>query len=412
MTTTANAMLENCCDPCPSCWGGCKNDCPVNIQSTNPDCLRVDTSECWVIKLEPSCPKPTYVKAWDNVVVEEETPPSDCYIDWASCWVKGWWRINATDEKVKACRSDTTSGYLDEKLIEWDWIIISHIWCDWNTNSKLKISIDDDYFPDPVEIPEITVTNDSEWVTLSVSWKDKHHLTITDNVATTYDNMCCIWFEANQDYSVRINQQWNSETPTFVRLWTIYTGNKDMASAWWIKILKEWYYRIYWQLTVQNNSASTDDDYFFNLGRWFIHITPWVSRPNLWQNILLSTAKHWAYARQVLLKGWSDIDISDWWEISSWSWSWQNASWFDWPWMTFNIDCMVDLYEGDIITMWYRPQSDIPESRWNACSFRFVWQNDSSTEYDALFWWTVLWVHMLAPKLFQSSASNKVYARI
>lgn len=128
----------------------------------------------------------------------------------------------------------------------------------------------------------------------------------------------------------------------------------------------------------------------------------------------LSTAKHWAYGRQVLLEAWSWIDVSDAWEISSWSWDWQTDSWFDGPWMTFNIDTLVDLKKDDVITVWYRPQSsnksnpDYPDNPING-TFRFVWQNDSSTDYNALFWWTLLWVYQLAPKRFQEWAGNEVY---
>lgn len=412
MATTANAFLENCCDPCP-CDTGCKNDCPVNIQSTNPECLRVDTSECWVIKLEPKCPKVTYVEAWENVTVDEVTPPDDCYMDWGDCDIKGWRKINSTDEKVKACPNDTTAGTLTEKLQAWTNITITPIGCDGNTNSKLKISVSKP-IPDEVEIPVVTIDDSgSKLISATVSWDDEHHIVITDKQETTYDNMVCIGFETNQDHDVWINNGGNARVITYVTPWTIYTGNPDMATSAGIKILKDWYYRVYWQLTVENNNEQSEDTYYFNLGRGFLHLTPGKKRPWLSEtDILLSTAKHWAYGRQVLLRWKDDIDISDNWEISSWSWTWQTNQWFDGPWMTYNIDCMVDLYEWDILTLGYRPQSHMPKSRWLAGTFRFVWQNDNSTEYDIIFWWTLLGVHMLAPKTFQTDAANLIYARI
>lgn len=409
---TVGPLLENCCNSC--CDEGCKNTNPVNIQSTNPECLRVDTSECWVIKLEPTCPKPTYVKAWDNVTIREVTPPDDCYIDWGECWIKGWWEVNATDEKVKACDWDTTPGYLDQKLIEWDGIIITAIGCDWHTNSKLEISIDDDYFPDPPEIPIITIDDSgSQLISATVTWDDKHHIVITDKQKTTYDNMVCVGFEANQPHDVWINSGWNARVITYVSPWTIYTGNPDMATSAGIKILEDWYYRVYWQLTVQNNSDQDENSYYFNLGRGFLHLTPGKPRPWLSaSDILLSTAKHWAYGRQVLLKWKDDIDITDNWEISSWSGTGQSDDWFDGPWMTYNIDCMIDLYKWDILTLWYRPQSHMPNSRWLAGTFVFVWQDDASTEYDIVFGWTMLGVQRLSPKSFQKAAPNLVYSRI
>ena len=142
MTTTANVMLENCCDPCPSCWSGCKNDCPVNIQSTNPDCLRVDTSECWVIKLEPVCPP--VVEAWENVTVDVE----DCEDE--KCSKK--YIVNAVceDEKVKTCDNDASAWYLEDKIKARDgsWIVVNAIWCDSpDTDAYLELSIDSDKLP-------------------------------------------------------------------------------------------------------------------------------------------------------------------------------------------------------------------------------------------------------------------------
>ena len=394
MTSTIGPLLENCCDPCPSCWDECKNTCSINIESTNPECLRVDTSECWVIKLEPKCPKVTYVEAWDNVTIEEVTPPDDCYMDWGDCGIKGWWKVNSTDEKVKACSWDTTPGYLSEKLEEWTWIIIEPQWCDGGENASLRISIDPDILPDIPDIPPIRVNNNSDLVTLSVSWWEKHVLTIEDKRETTYDNMCCIGFKFNQDYSIDIDDQWNSVEPTDVYPWNLCTGNREMATSKWIKILADWHYRVFWQLTVENNISEINT--FFNLWRWLLKIE-WER----WERYV-STAKHWAYGRQVLLTAWNWIDIDMDWKIDSeWSWDWQSKAGFDWPWMTFNIEAQLDLHKWDIITLAYRPQSDMPASRGQKWYFRFVWQNDSSTKYTAIFWGTVLGVHWISPKLFQ-----------
>ena len=120
----------------------------------------------------------------------------------------------------------------------------------------------------------------------------------------------------------------------------------------------------------------------------------------------VSTAKHWGYARQVLLTWWSWIDISADWEISTGSWSGQSKQWFDWPWMTFNIEAQLDLHKWDVITLAYRWQSDMPASRWQKWYFRFVGQDDSSTEFNAIFGGTILGVHMIAPKLFQQTTTD------
>lgn len=149
MTSPIGPLLENCCNPCP-CWDDCKETNKINIQSTNPKCLNVDTSECGVIKLEPACPKPTYVSAWENVTVEEVTPPEDCYMDWGDCDIKGWWKVNATDEKVRTCKDDKNAWYLAEKIVaeEWSWITVTPKWCDDpNTDAYLELSIDRDNYP-------------------------------------------------------------------------------------------------------------------------------------------------------------------------------------------------------------------------------------------------------------------------
>lgn len=393
MTSTIGPLLENCCDPCPSCWDGCKNTCSINIESTNPECLKVDTSECWVIKLEPKCPKVTYVEGWKNITIEEVIPPDECYADWGDCDIKGGWKINSTDEKVKACSWDTTPGYLSEKLEEWTWIIIEPEWCDGGNNAKIRISINPEVLPDIPDIPPIVVNNNSDLVTLSVSWWDKHTLTIADKQETTYDNMCCVGFKFNQDWSIDIDDKWNSVEPTDVYPWNLCTWNPEMATSKWIKILADWHYWVFWQLTVENNTSSANT--FFNLWRWLLKID-W----HYWERYV-STAKHWAYGRQVLLTWKDNIDISDDWEISSGSWEWQTKNGFDWPWMTFNIEAQLDLHAWDVLTLAYRPQSDMGASDNKTWYFRFVWQNDSSTKFNAIFWGTVLWVHWMSPTLFQ-----------
>lgn len=417
MTSTIGPLLENCCNPCP-CWDDCKETNKINIQSTNPKCLNIDTSECGVIKLEPSCPKVTYVGAWANVTIKEVFPPDECYMDGGDCDIKGWWEVSATDEKVKACSWDTTPDYLDKKLEAWHWITITNIGCDWSTNSKLKIDIDENEIDFP-DFPEIKVNNLSNLVTLSVSSDNDHPwhvLTIRDKQENTYDNMCCLGFASNQDFTnVSISGGGDAEEAYFVGIdqgsaWSIFTGNRSMATEGWIKILADWYYRVFWQITVENNIDNDRDKYFFNLWRWLLRIK-W-DRPILNDTMYLSTAKHWAYARQMLLTAWNWIDISDNWEISTWSGEGQTDLWYDWPWMTFNIDCLVDLHKDDIITVWYRPQSHMPVSRNQKWSFRFVWQDDQSTEIRRLFWGTVLGVYMLAPKCFQKNASNQVYESI
>lgn len=398
MTTTANPLLENCCGCCGD--GGCKNTWTINIQSTNPECLRVDTSECWVVKLEPVCPP--VVVAWDKTITVEV---EDCE-EGESCSKKYKVKANIEDEKVKACPNDTKAWTLIEKLEAWHAVTITANWCDWDTNSTLVIDVDENKLN--LDPPHIKVKGNSKLVNLSAGWDNWHTIFISDKESATYNNVCCVGFTADQDFSVEIDDHGNSVTPLFMgeasHYWTIFTGNHNMATKYWLKILADGYYRLFWQLTVENN---IDEDYYFNLWRWLLRVN-W-KRDALNDNMYLSTAKHWAYARQILLTAWTGIDISWDWEISTGSWEWQSGNWFTWPWMTYNIDTLVDLREWDVITLGYRPQSNLTTSHRKYWTFRFVWKDDSSTGFNALFGWTLLWAYQISPKCFQEGEGNEVY---
>lgn len=267
MTTSANPLLENCCKPCNSCpddgpilettildpddcntnccWNSCSDNRWINIQSTN-DCLIVDTSECGVIKLTAECPRPTYVKAWNNVTVRDVTPPDDCYIDWGDCWVKWWWEINATDEKVKACSGDTTPGYLIDKLQAGSGINIDPIGCDWS-NSKIKISIDEDILPECPDIPEITIIDHSDLINATVGGADWHTITITDQNAKMYYAKLVLsewhdWIKTDmaQDTTKSYTLFGSGSTANWT---TVYNKNLTVQS-WYIKITKTWLYHV------------------------------------------------------------------------------------------------------------------------------------------------------------------------
>lgn len=408
---------DECSWPCGGCcWNKCKDNCWINIQSTN-ECLEVDTSECWVIKLTPACPP--IVVAWENVTVD--TAVCDCsvlYIVNAKC----------EDEKVKACSWDTP-WYLDQKLVAWNRIHIEPVWCDW-WDAHLVISADD---CPQYDYPELDIQWTSQLINMTVWWPEGHTIYISDKAQETYYNMVCIWFKNNKDVTVRLNDVWNASQIERVNSWDgwwdVYTWNGSMATHQWIRILESWYYRIFWQLTVENNAWAPANQYYLNLWRAFLRILRWSNE------IYLSTWKHWSYGRQVLLTWWRGISISDSWEIAvswwsfSWSgtapewgwtvvvswpvnfsnWSGQTNNWFDWPWMTFNIEAYVDLYKNDLISLWYRPQSDMESAKNQVAYFRFTWANDTSTEFERVFWWSILWVDLKASHLFQSSTANKIY---
>lgn len=418
---------DECSGPCWGCWcwGWCKDNCGINIQSTN-ECLEVDTSECGVVKLTATCPP--VVVAWNNITVDTE--PCD---ENEHCSIKYIVNAECEDEKVKACSWDTTPWYLNQKLVAWDWINIESVWCDW-WDAHLVISADN--CPE-FKYPVLELEWSSQLIDLSIWWPHWHTIYYGDRAQQTYYNMVCIWFKNNKDTSVRMDDVWNAVSITRVDdvswWWDMYTWNWEMATSQWILIRESWYYRVFWQLTVENNIWVPADQYYINLWRAFLRI--WRNG----QEIYLSTAKHWAYWRQVLFTWWSGISISSDWEIAStwwtfrWSWTapewgwtvtvsgsitpgawWgtQTKEWFDWPWMTFNIDAYVDLYRWDIVSLWYRPQSDMEASRNQTAHFRFTWANDSSTEFERVFWWSMLWANLVAAHLFQSWESNKIYWNI
>ena len=407
---------EDCNTNC--CWKKCSDNCWINIQSTN-DCLVVDTSECWVIKLTAECPKPTYVKAWNNITVRDVTPPSDCYIDWWDCSVKGWWEISSTDEKVKACWGDTTPGYLNQKLEAWTGIVIDEINC-WWWDASLRIGIKDWTIPQCPSIPDVQVNYDWDLLKITQWWDHNHVINISDNTTGSfYDNVVMLGFFHSKNKTVILNPDANSERAYRINtsedgVWRdICTWNKNLATQDGIVVKQSGHYFVYWQITVINNIWVSDR--YLNLWRWLIKLD------RKWQEYLINTAKHWAYSTSITIKWWNWINVAQNWTISinRWTvnvWEWwgtyevgfqpwngiQPTSWFDWPWMTLNIWVYLDLYEWDKLTLWYRPQSnELPEAPSKSSRIRFVWNDDLSTEYQCIFWWTTLWLHPITPTLFQ-----------
>ena len=198
-----------------------------------------------------------------------------------------------------------------------------------------------------------------------------------------------------------------------------------MATPQWIVILEDWYYRIFWQLTVKCNPWDND---FLSLWRWLLRVK-WDARAaTQWNWLIMCTAKHWNYCVTHRLTWGTGINVNDSWVISvAWGtvtspweyssvnvvypqWSWpQTRQWIDWPWMTFNMDAYLDLRRWDVITVWFRWHTNDPLGRWESVQFEFCWQDDSSTEYQAAFWGTTMWAQLIAPKLFQEWQWNEVW---
>lgn len=405
---------DECSGPCGRCCSNkCKDNCWINIQSTN-ECLSVDTSECWVVKLTSHCPP--IVTAWDNIRVDvEECQQDNCslnYIVSADC----------KDEKVKACSGDSTPGYLNQKLSAWNGIVIDEINC-WWWDAYLKIGIRDWVIPDCPEPPDLQVNYGWSLLRISQRWDHNHIVDIED--ATTgnfYDNVVMLGFYHSKTLTTVLNWGADSERAYWIHssednVWRdMLTGNPALATKDWIKIKQSWHYYIYWQITVCNNLGV--ENRYLNLWRWLIRLI------RDWKETLINTAKHWAYSTFITIKWWNWINVAqNWtisvnrWTVSVWEWWWtyevnfqnwnwiQPTSWFDGPWMTFNIGVYLDLKAWDILTVGYRPQSnELPEAPSQSSIIRFVWHNDISTEYQCIFWWTTLWVHPITPTIFQKWA--------
>lgn len=387
-------MTCNTCNECNPCEKEKKPCCELKVLAG--DCVDVE-EENWAYVVSATCPPE--VVAWDWVEIETTDSPRE--------WYSKRYTVNATDKKVWVC-SDDTPWYLTTK-IKWELPIkVETVWCE-SANGYMLIKLDEDildvtdekvavgawcegkYLEDVLDI-------DSNYIKAQKVWCK---LRITDKEQSIYDYNVCLWFSASAEKYIWVDNNWNAVAPTWIDRWNRRTWNKNMATRQWIKILEDWYYRVFWQLTVQNNTWDSDArNRWINLWRWLLKVE---NENDDNRKYILSTAKHWQYARQVILRWGEWISISDNWDIKYddwWSGEWQNWKEVQWPWMTFNMDCYVDLKAGDIITVWYRAQSNMPEANWQTFYFTFPWEDDLTTTFQAVFGWSMVWVQMIAPRRF------------
>ena len=232
------------CDTGCGCWKGCKDNCWINIQSDNPDCLSVTTEECGVVTLHPTCPP--IVVAWDNVTVEVEE--CDGTESLAPCSRKFIVNAQCEDTKVKACDWDAHPWTLEDKLEAWSGIFIDYTWCD-DWDGKAIISFDNSVLPVCPSIPNITVTDQSDLVDVTASW---HHITVTDKVSKGYYAKLVLsewhdWIKSNIS---------NQSTPYFA-LWdwwaswsTVYNRNMVIQNGR-IKVTRSWLYQVGFSWTAE-----------------------------------------------------------------------------------------------------------------------------------------------------------------
>ena len=216
--------------------------------------------------------------------------------------------------------------------------------------------------------------DNSRWQLLSKDWMA--------GFGNIYSAMVFI-ADNQQKHNGNFDSDWNGTPQTLT--WTHYTGNPDMISKGgnWILITKSWHYKIYGHAIVQNNTGSNK---YINLGRAAICLT--TSRNGWTQTIWLWTAKEWgAYSTS------------------------------QWPWVDLALNWEADLYEWDILTIYYRAQTDTPEAAASRapCQFTFIGSTDPTGDQ-----WTYLWgffatyigVEMITRKLWQENSTLKTIASI
>lgn len=393
-------MTCNTCNECDPCDKEKKSCCELKV--LGGDCVDVEEVD-WQYVVSATCPP--RVRPWENVTVKIDESGVDGY--------SKDYTVSAKNDKVSVCSDDDEPGPLNVKIRAESPIEVKTVGC-WESNWHLLISLDEDALETPDEkvavrswcrpkYLEDAIEIDSELIEANVVSSDWCVLRITDKATTWYDNNVCIWFGSSRDDSEWVDSWWNANEAHEIDFWTRYTWNHRMATSDWIKILEDWYYRVCWQLTVQNN---TWPNRFINLARALLIIhRDWEDKP-----ILLSTAKHWQYAKQVVLRWWTWINvdnngtISIHWTEDDWirwePWESQEFQSVQWPWMTFNMDGYFDLHEWDIISLWYRPQSNMWEARWGTFYWKYPWNDDITTEYKCIYWWTLLAAQMVVPKWF------------
>ena len=209
-----------------------------------------------------------------------------------------------------------------------------------------------------------------------------------------------LWDLVSKDWMASDWNKWSAmvfilddqeKTDTFVQGWdghaqrvnfTHYTWNHSMTTSTWLQIIKTWHYRVYWHMIVQNN---TWDNMLINLGRASIMLVSW--RTGSSNTSYLATAKQW----------------------------WVYAT-VQWPWLDLTVDCEVDLYEWDSLTLRYRAQTDTTVQWWEDCVFTVKGAIDSSGASPAWFLgWTFatyLGATFISKNTPQSTATNKTYTTI
>ena len=386
------------CDTNCGCWKGCKDNCWINIQSSNPDCLAVTTEECWVVTLHPTCPP--IVVAWENVTVEVEE--CDGTESLAPCSRKFIVNANCEDTKVKACEWDAHPWTLEDKLEAWSWIHINYSWCD-GWDGKAIISFDDSVLPEPEPIPDIVMHDNSDLIVATASW---HDIYITDADKKYYYAKTVL-----SEWHDWIQTQGNDITNTY-RLtdnrasWTTVYNKNLLIWNWRISILKSWLYSVGFSWTAECGSwihafrvqlCSTQDegseantiiesrysapigDQLFEISWHPANVSQWPFVTSLWLRSD-GTVYQVNSSNQFNLK----IDNPLWWPATDIEWTQREANWKSaslWSYvsrMPVSWSTIVELRKWDYIYMQIKVSSEVTYD-WD-----LMWRVDDKTWHIAL----------------------------
>ena len=179
-----------------------------------------------------------------------------------------------------------------------------------------------------------------------------------------------------------VPQSWWIEPST--RTWSHFTGNRDMVMwDWqWIVITRTGHYEIKAHAIVLNNGTSNK---ILNL--WRISVLLKSSRNGSPQTYWLGTAKSgWPYTTE------------------------------EWPWLDLDVNINCDLYEWDVIALYYRPSTGVDNPWGRSYQFTLQWTLDPSWDVSAGYQWglfsTYLWANLISRKLRQSDTWFKLISSI
>lgn len=385
------------CNTCEECTPSCNECCNPNI--IWDWCVSVDTSEEWVITISTPCPPRVISSDWSIKVTAKESTKTWYSIDYDVA-------INKEDQYVKACSWDTTPWTLNEKLkVSWA-LTKSSVWCT-GSNAYIEIWIDES---------ALDVPNNKVAVSAWCSPDYLYNVLRTDSDNFTFEKSWCslvLKDKNQQEVFGKITLMWtvHHRIPRW-KPWELYgiwntdlqaMGFKDILIPWTFKQeIMSWMWMLWWWLLVKKTwvyevgfSGSVEASF------WVHGLRVQLLKVNLnqsWNYHILESR----FAAPVWLKpmdakkgndeNYNGQYINEW---TEWAWymSWLSASlWTSLQRMDFWKSIIAQLYEWDILFLWFKWQSDVEYKAWV-----IQWDDDWDI---AILWtesdvWAQIYAHMI-----------------